>query len=64
MRTIEPSELARNFAATWGKDPRQVEVVLRESVRIVRMDRGIHHQPDIARLHLCERGRGRIKCAR
>jgi coenzyme F420-0:L-glutamate ligase / coenzyme F420-1:gamma-L-glutamate ligase len=41
MRTIEPSELARNFAATWGKDPRQVEVVLRESVRIVRMDRGI-----------------------
>lgn len=33
--------MARRFAATWQKDARQVEVVLRESVRIVRMDRGI-----------------------
>jgi coenzyme F420-0:L-glutamate ligase / coenzyme F420-1:gamma-L-glutamate ligase len=41
MRTVEPSALARSFAETWGKDPRHVEVVLRESVRIVRMDRGI-----------------------
>jgi coenzyme F420-0:L-glutamate ligase/coenzyme F420-1:gamma-L-glutamate ligase len=38
---IEPSALARRFAAQYDKDARQVEVVLRESVRIVRMDRGV-----------------------
>src|SRR5919106_232081 len=38
---IEPSPLARLLAAQYGKDARQVEVVLRESVRIVRMDRGV-----------------------
>ena len=38
---VEPSEVARRWAARWGKDPRQVEVVLRESRRIVRMDRGV-----------------------
>jgi coenzyme F420-0:L-glutamate ligase/coenzyme F420-1:gamma-L-glutamate ligase len=41
LRTIEPSPLARQWAATHGKDARQVEVALRESVRIVRMDRGV-----------------------
>jgi coenzyme F420-0:L-glutamate ligase / coenzyme F420-1:gamma-L-glutamate ligase len=41
LSTIEPSALARRFAETWDKDARQVEVVLRESKRIVRMDRGI-----------------------
>jgi coenzyme F420-0:L-glutamate ligase/coenzyme F420-1:gamma-L-glutamate ligase len=41
LRTIEPSEFAQSFAARWGKDPRQVEVVLRQSVRIVRMDHGV-----------------------
>lgn len=41
LRTIEPSDFAREWATAWGKDPRQVEVVLRESVRIVRMDRGV-----------------------
>ena len=41
LRTIEPSTLALDWAGRYGKDPRQVEVVLRESVRIVRMDRGI-----------------------
>lgn len=38
---IEPSEFALAFSERWDKDPRQVEVVLRESSRIVRMDRGI-----------------------
>jgi len=38
---VEPSELARRLAQEWGKDPRHVEVVLRESYRIVRMDRGL-----------------------
>lgn len=38
---ITPSDLATRFARSNNKDPRQVEVVLRESARIVRMDRGI-----------------------
>jgi coenzyme F420-0:L-glutamate ligase/coenzyme F420-1:gamma-L-glutamate ligase len=38
---VAPSGLAREFAETWAKDPRFVEVVLRESRRIVRMDRGM-----------------------
>ena len=38
---LVPSRLAREFAEAWGKDARQVEVVLRESKRIVRMERGM-----------------------
>jgi len=41
LATVEPSDLAQRFADRWKKDPRHVEVVLRESVRLVRMDRGI-----------------------
>jgi coenzyme F420-0:L-glutamate ligase / coenzyme F420-1:gamma-L-glutamate ligase len=41
LRTVEPSTLAKGYATRFGKDPRQIEVVLRESRRIVRMDRGI-----------------------
>lgn len=41
LSTIEPSEFARNWAAQWDKDARQVEVVLRDAHRIVRMDRGV-----------------------
>ncbi|HLJ82350.1 MAG TPA: coenzyme F420-0:L-glutamate ligase, partial [Ktedonobacterales bacterium] len=41
LSTVEPSDLARRFAERWKKDARHVEVVLRESVRLVRMDRGI-----------------------
>jgi coenzyme F420-0:L-glutamate ligase / coenzyme F420-1:gamma-L-glutamate ligase len=41
LRTVEPSALAKDFAARYGKDPRQIEVVLRESRRVVRMDRGL-----------------------
>ncbi len=41
LRTVEPSAFALDFAQQWSKDPRQVEVVLRESKRIVRMDRGV-----------------------
>ena len=41
LRTVQPSALAKGFATRHGKDPRQIEVVLRESRRIVRMDRGI-----------------------
>ncbi|HUZ01861.1 MAG TPA: coenzyme F420-0:L-glutamate ligase [Thermomicrobiaceae bacterium] len=38
---VEPSALARELGERYGKDPRHVEVVLRESARIVRMDRGL-----------------------
>ncbi|MDQ3793838.1 MAG: coenzyme F420-0:L-glutamate ligase, partial [Actinomycetota bacterium] len=41
LRTIEPSALAKGFATRYEKDPRQIEVVLRESRRIVRMDHGL-----------------------
>ena len=41
LRTIEPSPLAVRYAAEWSKDARQVEVVLRQSRRILRMVRGL-----------------------
>jgi len=41
LREIEPSELARSWAAQWQKDPRLIEVVLRQSRRIVKMERGV-----------------------
>jgi len=41
LRGVQPSTLAKGFAAQYGKDARQIEVVLRESKRIVRMDRGV-----------------------
>lgn len=41
LSDIEPSELARQFAARWDKDPRAVELVLRQTSRIVRMDNGV-----------------------
>jgi coenzyme F420-0:L-glutamate ligase / coenzyme F420-1:gamma-L-glutamate ligase len=37
---VEPSLMARDWAARWDKDPRQVELVLRESAAIVRMAPG------------------------
>ncbi|HEX7120799.1 MAG TPA: coenzyme F420-0:L-glutamate ligase [Gemmatimonadaceae bacterium] len=41
LDSIEPSAFARSLGERHGKDPRQVEMVLRESARIVRMDRGL-----------------------
>ncbi len=41
LQTVEPSDLAVRFASRWGKDPRAVEVVLRESEEVVRMTRGV-----------------------
>jgi coenzyme F420-0:L-glutamate ligase/coenzyme F420-1:gamma-L-glutamate ligase len=41
LRTVEPSALATRWAEAYGKDARQIEVVLREAKRIVRMERGI-----------------------
>src|SRR4051812_1899398 len=41
LTTIEPRPEAIDFAAKWDRDARQVEVVLRESAEIVRMERGL-----------------------
>ncbi|GCE24651.1 F420-0--gamma-glutamyl ligase [Dictyobacter alpinus] len=41
LNNIEPSEFAKTFAERNEKDARHVEVVLRESKRIARMDRGV-----------------------
>ena len=41
LNSIEPSARAREWAKAYGKDPRLVEVVLHESKRIVRMERGV-----------------------
>ena len=40
LATVEPSPLASDWAQRYGKDARQVEVVLRESAAIVRMGPG------------------------
>ncbi len=40
LDSVEPSPMARDWAARWDKDPRQVELVLRESAEIVRMAPG------------------------
>src|SRR5271155_945768 len=41
LSDIEPSEFANNLAKRWEKDPRAVEIVLRQTNRIVRNDRGV-----------------------
>jgi coenzyme F420-0:L-glutamate ligase/coenzyme F420-1:gamma-L-glutamate ligase len=41
LHTFEPGAFAREWAARWEKDPRQVEAVLRESARVVRQVRGV-----------------------
>jgi coenzyme F420-0:L-glutamate ligase / coenzyme F420-1:gamma-L-glutamate ligase len=41
LTTITPRPEAIEFAAQWDRDARQVEVVLRESAEVLRMERGI-----------------------
>lgn len=41
LDTVTPGAMAQEWADKWEKDPRAVELVLRECRRIVRMDRGI-----------------------
>jgi coenzyme F420-0:L-glutamate ligase/coenzyme F420-1:gamma-L-glutamate ligase len=40
LASVTPREEARAWASKWGKDPRQVELVLRESAEVVRMADG------------------------
>jgi coenzyme F420-0:L-glutamate ligase/coenzyme F420-1:gamma-L-glutamate ligase len=41
LSEITPSTMATTFATELGRDPRLIEVILRESRRVVRMDRGV-----------------------
>jgi len=41
LDTVEPRPEAVAFGAAWDRDPRQLEVVLREASRIVRMANGV-----------------------
>jgi len=41
LTTVEPRPEAVEFAERWDRDARQVEVVLREARRVVRMDNGV-----------------------
>src|SRR3984957_8818004 len=41
LRQIQPSTLARSWAAEWNKDARLIELILAQSRRIVKMDRGV-----------------------
>jgi coenzyme F420-0:L-glutamate ligase / coenzyme F420-1:gamma-L-glutamate ligase len=41
LTTVEPRSEAIDFAKRWDRDPRQIEVVLREAKRVVRMERGV-----------------------
>ncbi|MCZ6770112.1 MAG: coenzyme F420-0:L-glutamate ligase [Acidobacteria bacterium] len=41
LADVEPSPLAHRWATTHGKDARLVEIVLRESRRLLRMERGL-----------------------
>ena len=41
LGSVAPSPFARSVAEAYGKDPRHVETILRESRRLVRMDRGL-----------------------
>lgn len=41
LSTVQPSEAARKFSKVLGKDARVVELILRETKRVVRMSKGI-----------------------
>jgi coenzyme F420-0:L-glutamate ligase/coenzyme F420-1:gamma-L-glutamate ligase len=41
LNDVTPSSMATTFATELGRDPRLIEVILRESRRVVRMDRGV-----------------------
>jgi coenzyme F420-0:L-glutamate ligase / coenzyme F420-1:gamma-L-glutamate ligase len=41
LREIRPSVLAQSWAAEWNKDARLIELILAQSKRMVKMDRGV-----------------------
>ena len=61
LRDVAPSPRAHELAATLGKDPRAVEVVLGETAAVVRAVRGVLIVPHAPRLRVRERGRRRLQ---
>ncbi len=61
LREIQPSVLARSWADQWNKDARLIELILAQSRRIVKMDRGVIISETTARLRLRQRRRGSIQ---
>ena len=55
LRTITPRPEAVAWAEAWDRDPRQIEVVLREARRIVRMAHGVLIVETAPRLRVRER---------
>ncbi|HTR36444.1 MAG TPA: coenzyme F420-0:L-glutamate ligase [Bryobacteraceae bacterium] len=41
LRAMQPSAMARSWASKWNKDARLIELILAQSRRIVKMDRGV-----------------------
>lgn len=41
LTAVDPRPVAVDFARAWDRDPRQLEVVLREARRVVRMEHGV-----------------------
>jgi coenzyme F420-0:L-glutamate ligase/coenzyme F420-1:gamma-L-glutamate ligase len=41
LDSIQPSRFAAEWGARWNRDPSLIELILRESRRIVRMERGV-----------------------
>jgi coenzyme F420-0:L-glutamate ligase / coenzyme F420-1:gamma-L-glutamate ligase len=41
LREVRPSALAETWAERWGKDPRLIELILTQTRRVVKMDRGV-----------------------
>jgi len=41
LREVRPSATAQSWARDWNKDPRLIELILSQSKRIVKMDRGV-----------------------
>jgi coenzyme F420-0:L-glutamate ligase / coenzyme F420-1:gamma-L-glutamate ligase len=41
LQEIQPSALARSWASEWRKDARLIELILSQSKRILKMDRGV-----------------------
>ena len=64
LRTVEPRPEAVAFGERWDRDPRQVEVVLRESVERPAHGAGRHHLAHPARLRVRQRRRGRLQRGR
>ena len=64
LRTVEPRPEAVAFGERWDRDPRQVEVVLRESAADPAHGARCHHLAHPARLRLRQRRRGRLERGR